>query len=298
MYALMLMLLNGKKLTREFAAERLEVSGRTVQRYMDALAEAGVPVTTHHGRSGGYSISDDFKLPCTLFTADEIERITASIGAMSRSFGDSINDDLMDKLISVSDGGRVAITPPVIIDAGAWNNPEALRGKLDAVGAATQQQVTVSIEYTDKDGQTTKRRLDPYCLALKEGIWYVYGWCHVREGFRIFRLARMRSITLTDDTYKKKDGADVSGALSADIERSVMLKLEFDEGALARVEEWLGEDAVRGSGGKYTATAMVAEGGDLISHLLALGDGVTVIAPEGLKRRLADVCLKISEKYV
>lgn len=297
MYALMLMLLSNKKLTREYAAERLEVSERTVQRYVEDLCGAGVPIVTHAGRAGGYSIADDYKLPYTLFTSDELERITTSIGAMSRSFGDELSGDLLDKLMSVSGGGRQYTMPSVIIDAGAWNNPEALRGKLDAVGAAIDQQITVNIEYTDKIGQPTKRLLDPYCLALKEGIWYVYGWCHVRSGFRIFRLARMRSILLTGDNYEKRSGANVNEALSVNIARDLTLKIEFGENALARVEEWLGEDAIKASGGTYTATAMVADGDELIAHLLSLGKDVSVLSPRGVQAKLFEAAAGICAKY-
>lgn len=297
MYTLMLMLLNNKKLTREYAAEKLGVSERTVQRYIEELSQAGIPVTALSGRTGGYSISDDFKLPYTLFTPEDINRITTSIGGMSRSFGDEMSDDLLNKLLSVSGGGQKHIMPSVIIDASAWNNPEAFRGKLDAIGAAIDQQITVSIRYTDKTGQPTERLLDPYCLALKEGIWYVYGWCHSRGGFRIFRLARMRTVTLTDDNFDKQEGADLGEALSVNIARDVMLRIEFDEGCLPRIEEWLGEDAVKPGETAYTATAMVSKGDELISRLLALGSSVTVLSPESVRRQLCEVTKAVYKKY-
>jgi biotin operon repressor len=50
--------LNGAEIAR-----RLDVSVRTVRRYMLALQELGVPITSEPGRSGAYSLVGGFKLP-------------------------------------------------------------------------------------------------------------------------------------------------------------------------------------------------------------------------------------------
>lgn len=298
LYTVMLMLINGKScIPRKTIADKLGVSERTVQRYIDELIDAGVPVSSVYGRGGGYGIASDYKLPYTLFTADDLDRVKSCIAAMSHSFNDGINEDLLQKLASVASGEAKTTFPPIVIDAAAWHNPEALRVKLDAIAAATFQHVTVIIEYVDKKGEASERLIDPYSLVLKEGVWYVYGWCHTRSTFRTFRLARMRSITLTDDSFVSREDADVYAGLSIALKKDTPLRLAVEESAVARVEEWLGEEAVKQCGDFFIAEALVPSGDDLLSHLLSFGDKVGVLSPETLRESMRIMLERTQKKY-
>src|SRR5690606_4049371 len=52
-------------------AERLDVSGRTVRRYITTLQDMGVPVEPTTGRLGGYALRTGFRLPPMMFSASE-----------------------------------------------------------------------------------------------------------------------------------------------------------------------------------------------------------------------------------
>src|SRR5690606_2010714 len=52
-------------------AERLDVSGRTVRRYITTLQDMGVPVEPTTGRLGGYALRAGFRLPPLMFSAEE-----------------------------------------------------------------------------------------------------------------------------------------------------------------------------------------------------------------------------------
>lgn len=49
-------------------AQRLEVDGRTLRRYISSLEELGIPLTTERGRHGGYRLVAGFKLPPMMFS--------------------------------------------------------------------------------------------------------------------------------------------------------------------------------------------------------------------------------------
>ena len=55
-------LLNHRKLTAQYFAQKYKISVRTVFRYVDVLS-LNVPVETQSGRTGGIYISDAYKLP-------------------------------------------------------------------------------------------------------------------------------------------------------------------------------------------------------------------------------------------
>ena len=53
MFGMMLTLLRNEKVTKRYLAEKFEMSERTVIRYMDTLALAGVPIYSIRGKTAG-----------------------------------------------------------------------------------------------------------------------------------------------------------------------------------------------------------------------------------------------------
>ena len=60
-----------RRMSGEEIAQRLEVTPRTVRRYVLGLQEMGIPVEAERGRAGGYRMRPGFKLPPLMFTNDE-----------------------------------------------------------------------------------------------------------------------------------------------------------------------------------------------------------------------------------
>ncbi len=292
------MLINNRRVRRDELAAHFEIAPRTVQRYIDELIAGGVPIEAAKGKHGGYYIPDSYKMPYLLFTPDELGRVKACLTALGGTFRDGIGESVYEKLTALEKGAAVAgAVPPLVIDSDAWNGRSgSLQSRLDAVQAAISDSRTIAINYTDKNGKSSVRKLDPYTLALKEGVWYVYGRCHIHDEFRLFRLARMKGIELTEDIFTRKEGADVRIALSADLGERISIELEFDESALAGIEEWLGAESVRRTD-KLVCRAIVGDGDDLVRKILSFGTRVRVTAPRRLAERVEAVAEEIAAHY-
>ena len=61
-------LLQKEQVTAPELAERFEVSRRTINRDIEELCKAGIPIVTTQGQGGGIAIMDGFKMDRTLFT--------------------------------------------------------------------------------------------------------------------------------------------------------------------------------------------------------------------------------------
>ena len=65
------LLQNRPGITGPQLADELDVSARTVRRYITTLQDMGVPVEPTTGRFGGYALRPGFRLPPMMFNADE-----------------------------------------------------------------------------------------------------------------------------------------------------------------------------------------------------------------------------------
>jgi proteasome accessory factor C len=69
----------------------------------------------------------------------------------------------------------------------------------------------VELEYLkDGDESPTLRRVEPYTIERELPVWRVHTWDRTVDAARTFRLDRMRSATLTDESFEPRDGFDPS----------------------------------------------------------------------------------------
>src|SRR5439155_8944430 len=94
-----------------------------------------------------------------------------------------------------------------------FNPPEAAPSS-EVVGtlcAAVQQGRQVLLHYQAWQAETTEREVDLYGLVYRSGFWYAVGYCHLREGLRVFRLDRVLSAEIGKSTYTRPADFDSLG---------------------------------------------------------------------------------------
>ena len=100
-FTMLMRLLDKKKTTAQELARELEISVRTVYRYVNALTLANVPVQTSAGREGGIWIDEDYKLAANFFSAREKGIISDSLNANKNSDNEEEIETIIRKLYSV-----------------------------------------------------------------------------------------------------------------------------------------------------------------------------------------------------
>ena len=302
MFGILLTLLNKRKAKCEYLAEKFEISTRTVQRHIDSLSAAGVPVISLRGADGGYAIADDFKLERSFFTPEEISRMLTCLNATENSFDDNINNVIKDKLSNIAlikeDEKYLLKTDKLVIDIGTWTNPQHYRAKIEVINKAIDGDYTLNLEYVDNKEYYTEREFDPYCIVLKEGVWYAYGYCHLRQDFRLFRMTRMKNLSLTDKHFARKE-CNVYDKLRGTFDDLDIIDVEFEffSTSLSDVEEWLGREAISERGTQYIAKASLYGGNLLINKLLSFGSSIKILKPAALREELMVECNRIMNRY-
>jgi predicted DNA-binding transcriptional regulator YafY len=293
LFGIVITLLGRNLTSRSYLARKYEVSERTVSRYIDTLCAAGIPIGAIYGPNGGYYITSEYKIDKTYFTKEELRAIISSLKATS-VINDSLSNMIIDKFEHLSrrnseTSDYVIKNDTLVIDAASWTNPEIFRNRIDVINKAIYSGKTVNISYVDRYNALSERDLDPYAVALKEGVWYVYGWYHKREDFRLFKLSRIRNIRLTDKDFTRKE-TDVYQALKGHFDPDTLVSLEFEFSSLIYDEilEWLGNDAIEDAGTKYLARTQIYGGKTLISKLMSFGSSIRVLSPKSVNRELIE----------
>lgn len=200
-------------------ADRLDVSGRTVRRYITTLQDMGVPVEPTTGRLGGYALRAGFRLPPMMFSAEEAlglavallstrpsqdaELPTAVANALTK-IERVLPAELNERIESIRQS--VVIPAGADIPTGAFPNPAILA----RLAQAHLMRRRIWFRYGRPDGDESAREVDPYGIVSLFGRWYLHGWCYLRSAPRTFRIDRIRRVDLLPQTFVIPEGLDVT----------------------------------------------------------------------------------------
>lgn len=270
-------------------AQKFEISKRSVYRYVAMLSEGGIPIETRMGRNGGWGIVDTYKLKATYFTEEEYQRLIFAL----QSF--SLQDDVTKNAIQKLSGLRrshasatVLKSDQLVVDSADYSVGDYVNVLSDCIS----QRLLCNIEYHSKAGAVTSRSVEPYCLILKDGSWYVYCFCRMRKAFRYFKVSRMVRLSVGERFSPREFSVD-SSVIESDVLRGkeiceVILSLQHK--ALSACEEWLGMGHVARVDDGYVAKASLPYDEMLVSRILSLGDGVRVEKPAKLRKAVLARC--------
>ena len=173
-------LLQREQVTAPELAEQFEVSRRTIQRDIEALGRAGIPIATAQGAGGGISIMEGYRVDRTVLTAPEMQAILAGLRSLDSVSGTRRYAQLMEKL-SAGNSALVSSGAHMLIDLSSWYK-SSLAPKIEAIQTAIQQHQLVQFTYDAPKGTST-RRVEPYYLVFRWSAWYLWGWCLARKEF-------------------------------------------------------------------------------------------------------------------
>ncbi len=215
-------------------ARRIEVDARTLRRYISALEEMGIPITTEQGRYGGYRLVPGYKLPPMMFSEEEAQALSLGLIA-ARGLGladaapaiESVQAKLDRVLPSAPRKTIAALRESVALQTGnARTNADARLLRILSESAGTRR--TATLRYRAADGALTSRDFDVYGNVFRSGRWYVVGHCHLRQGLRTLRLDRVAHAELGERFFVRPEGFEPMEYLSralASVPRGVPTEL-------------------------------------------------------------------------
>lgn len=288
-------LLQQKTVTSLTLAERFEVNIRTIERDIDILNRAGIPIITKRGRKGGISIMENYKIPKTLLTNSEMQDILAGLRGLDSVNGTNQYKQLMEKL-SAGSSDFLYGNQSILIDLSSWYK-DSLAPKIRLIRDAVEARRELQFQYFAPGGQS-QRTIEPYYLIFRWSSWYVWGWCKTREDFRLFKLNRIEQLSVAETVFSARQVPFPDLRNERIFPGGIRVKALFDPEYRWRLVEEFGTGCfdVRPDG-KLLFHADYTDKENLFSWLLTFREHVVLLEPKELREELKKALRSALERY-
>lgn len=288
-------LLQQERVTAPELAEKFEVSRRTVNRDIEDLCKAGIPICTMQGAGGGICIMEGYKMDRTLLTSKDMQMILAGLRSLDSVSGSHYYRQLMEKL-KPGASDFVSGRDSVLIDLSSWYK-DSLAPKIAAIQNGIEERKMISFRYYAPGGDSS-RMIEPYYLIFKWSSWYVWGWCNKRKEFRLFKLNRMDEVNKEEKDFKPREVPlpDLSNEKIFPGKRKV--KALFEPEMKWRLIEEFGLHCFQEKeDGKLLFQADYTDAEHMVGWLLTFGAKVRVLEPEAVRNELCKIAENMAAIY-
>lgn len=292
-------------------AERLEVSERTVQRDIVALAATGVPVRSVRGPGGGYRLEGRYQTRLTGVAAGEAQALaflglaTAAVDLGLDSQLDAARNKVWASLTGEARRSAEHTAQRFHLDAVRWYGTSEPVPLLGRVAEALWRDRQARAAYL-RDGRSAELVLEPLGLVLAAGEWYLVA---AREAaVRTYRVSRFQQFDVLDEAVVRPVGFDLAqywAGSRRELEGrypTFDVTLRVAGPALPRLRRLV---AVRGQANvpvnetsPWVEITVPFEGeGWALTALLGLGSQAEVLSPPSLRRRMALESVAMAKFY-
>lgn len=287
LYALTLYLLNQGKSSASELAKHFEVSVRTIQRDIDALCRAGIPICAFTGTNGGYEILKDFKMNNQLASEDEYAYITTAINGLKTVTNNPVADDIYEKITVISKNRNTGM----ILDFSVLR--EGDEKLLQMLQSAVKSKQVVKFSYTNNSGETREHCVEPIAVIYKWYAWYMLAYNPAKQDYRTYKLVRMEDVYTTEDKFSKEhmSAEEILNNCNSSYQGkdiSTRVRMRCRGNAIHRIKEYLNGQLVESleDGTAIMEIHVVENEQWWIGVVLSQGNEVEVIEPEHIKERI------------
>lgn len=286
-----------------------EAAERKFERDKAELLELGIPLRYVQGddesRDGYLVDRESYYLPEVGLTPEELAVLFAAGSAALASGAFPGRDDLAHALRKIRFfEGQELPAPKVRLELAAPQEGAELASRLEQLWTAAATHKWVQLTYYSPHGnEVTDRRVDPYGLALRQGTWWLAGYCHLRQGMRTFRVNRIRELKVNPSKPRSPDFQVPAGFKLENHVSSYVWRYRFHSpvevrltlsGTLVPLAGRVFPDAqVEPRDGQAHLTLSCTFLDGLVRYALSLGSGCRVVSPPDAVERFRQTAGKV-----
>jgi predicted DNA-binding transcriptional regulator YafY len=300
------------KLRASDLAKECEVSERTIYRDIIDLSSANIPIYF----DDGYKLLTDAFLPPLNFDLDDYLTLKLALESsplsqqspLKRSakrvltkIDTNLSSGLKAKLSEISAEGE---KEPVKIDVKSTSDFSKFSLWFNLIEQAILHNMTIKLSYESLDSGETIREVDPYGLVFRRHAWYFIGFCHLRQKIRIFRINRIKKISLLNKTFERGKDFSVTEFFKDSWEiyqgEPTEVEIKFKGKAVKVIESGIhhpSEKIEKLDDGSLIYKVKVRGTEEILRWILGFKDEAEVLRPEKLREEIKQISEKLSCVY-
>lgn len=255
------------------------VTKRTIQRDMDALSYANIPIYAEYGAEGGYALMEGYKFDKRLLNHKDIENILVALGGFE---GLITNQEIQTTIQKIKGMASKDIFPKLDLSFYDWIGRSQIKEEILFIKKAIENNLLLKFEYVDQKGNITYRVVEPYKLHLNEMHWYLIGYSLEREDYRTFKLTRIINIQ-KDGFFVPRSEKEFKDGKKHNVQQNlVSVQLSIDVAVRDQFIERYGKNAVTKLNTRsYLATIELPENQFSYQFIAGFGNKVKIMKPKG-----------------
>lgn len=287
-------LLQNEKITAPELAERFEVSRRTINRDIEDICKAGIPIVTTQGTNGGIAIMEGYKIDKTLFSEKELRAIFTGLSSLDSVAQSKKYKNVIEKF--TSNKGSHILKNNILIDLSS-HYKSALAPKIELLQANIESRIRVSFLYHNQRGEHFVI-IEPYLLIFQWSSWYVLGFDNGTKQFKLYKLNRICDLKATGQSFELQDIPEEKLDFDKYFTDEIQAVVLFDGSAKYRLIEEYGLSSFTSTfDGKLRFSFPFTNRDYLLSWILSFGEKAELIEPKELRPIMRDKLGNTVKKY-
>lgn len=296
LYAITVYLLNHGKTSASELARKFEVSLRTIQRDIDSLCEAGIPIAAETGSAGGYYLMDSFRMDAQTATEEDYSYILTALKGFSTAMDSPGIDAAVEKIAALTKKRDDS----VVLDFSVLR--EVDNHLMQTLQDAIKRKKTVRFNYTNAENIAGVHIVEPIAVIYRWYAWYLLAYSTVKNDYRTYKLVRMNGLEMTESDFTKEhnDTDTILKECSKNTsQKTTEIQVHCKPEARAKAIEYLnGKITAEYSNGECDMTLHVIETEHFwFGKILSLGDGIVIKEPEHIRQRIIEAAEKLLSLY-
>lgn len=291
--------------------KKFEVSRSTVMRDIDFLKDRYMVPLDYSKEHNGYFLSDpNYTIPSFLLTEGELFTLHIILPLMEQYKGtplEPVFESIMKQMLDMLPKD-VAVSTSFNADQVHFiSNPQP---QIDQeiffkVLEGIQERKTLDFAYRSiKRQEYIQRKFNPYKILCQRGDWYILGYCHRHQEFRVYNMARIQNISVAE-RFEWDESFDINSHIDPDFGvwaqgKSFTVELLFSQDVHTFILErqWhVGQRCCLQEDGRVLLTFETNQFDEILHWVMSFGHKVLVLNPPELKEAIRREIATMAKMY-
>lgn len=291
--------------------KKFEVSRSTVMRDIDFLKDRYMVPLDYSKEHNGYFLSDpNYTIPSFLLTEGELFTLHIILPLMEQYKGtplEPVFESIMKQMLDMLPKD-VAVSTSFNADQVHFiSNPQP---QIDQeiffkVLEGIQERKTLDFAYRSiKRQEYIQRKFNPYKILCQRGDWYILGYCHRHQEFRVYNMARIQNISVAE-RFEWDESFDINSHIDPDFGvwaqgKSFTVELLFSQEVHTFILErqWhVGQRCCLQEDGRVLLTFETNQFDEILHWVMSFGHKVLVLNPPELREAIRREIATMAKMY-